>query len=254
MACYCPPKTNLTGTSSMEYNCFNQRSWVASVNSKRDIALEKLRDQLSSKYGELFWSDPTSVELSDLAAPPTGNTSWGVTRTVDDPYTSAIEPLSIAGITPTVNAQGAFTNGYGITCKPGGMDQVFQLVAADGETAGFEQIKYISTTSQLSEIEAQVVFNGSDTDNHTALLSVRINGSDSNDAEFDKYPNDSNALRAVAYNDGAGADQNSSTLVFKTNVMLSGGDKIKLVLWKDDTNNGSRIKVTLVKLSIRTLP
>ena len=241
--------TNTVGTTSMQYSSFNQRSWIASVNSKRDIAIDILKDQLSTKYAELSWSSNSAVDLS-ISAPPAPPA---------DPDAPAQDaqlkfPFSIAGITPVVDTNGLFTNGYASVYTPPGSDVHFDFVQnSDGQTAGYENIRYLSSIPQLCEIELEVVLaSGLTVAPHTLFASIYINSTSNNAAASNKLPG--TLVRTIVNTDSDVAEVQTSTALFKHRMVLSQNDKVKAILWKPDTNNGSSVECFGCRLSVKTLP
>uniref|UniRef100_A0A6C0LMD7 Uncharacterized protein n=1 Tax=viral metagenome TaxID=1070528 RepID=A0A6C0LMD7_9ZZZZ len=238
--------TNTVGTTSMQYSSFTQRSWIASVNSKRDIAIDTLKNQLSTKYAELSWSSNSAVDLS-ISAPPA------------DPDAPAQDaqlkfPFSVAGITPVVDANGLFTNGCASVYTPPGSDVHFDFVQnSDGQTAGYENIRYLSSVPQLCEIELEVVLaSGSTVAPHTLFASIYTNGKADNDAVGNTLPG--TFVRTVVNTDSDVAEAMSATALFKHRMVLSQNNKVKAIVWKSDSNNGSSVECFGCRLSVKTLP
>lgn len=223
--------SSVTGTASMRYNAFTQRSWLAESSSKREIAIDQLRDQLSTKYAELFWSNSTPVNIT-LTRPSGLNTD-------DVPGTQAANVLVSAPISATGPV------GFWKVYNPSGVDPVFELVDDVGTSAGYQAIKYISSTQHLCEITGEVVLAAQDTTERDCVISIYVN---------DELVN--TQLRSISVVDSAGGDDLGVTSIINFNTELSKNDIIKLVVWKTDNTAGSTavLSLHLAKLSIKTLP
>lgn len=229
--------TTRTGTTSMAYNPFTQRGWVAEINSKRDIALENLREDLTTKYAELFWSNATPVDIP-LIHPG----AMGSGNTVDIPGNEAANVLNPSS-TPLVNK--TTSTGYCNTYSP--TTPVFQFTNSDGSDEGTVAIKYLANGQQLCEITGEVVLGTQDTNARECIISIYVN---------DKLVN--TQLRSVSLVDSASGNDLGVSSIISFNTTLSKGDLVKLVAWRvdgmPDGSAGVNLNLNLAKLFVKTLP
>lgn len=220
--------SSVTGSPSMRYNAFTQRGWLAESSSKREIAIEQLRDNLSTKYAELFWSNSAPVSVT-LTRPSVLNTD-------DSPGTQASNVLVTVPV----------SSGYSKVFTPSSISTpVFELVDNLGTSAGLQAVKYAATHSQLCEITGELVLAVQDTTERNVVLSIYVN-----DALVHTQ------LRSVSIIDSAAGDDLGVPSVINFNTELSQGDVVKLVAWKVDDTAGSAAALScyLAKLHVKTLP
>ena len=242
-------------STSMSLSSFNQRSWAAGVNSKRAIQINDVKNELTIKYCSLFWSNSTAVDLNinapaaDPDVPLGSETSTGRNS----------RPFKLGGIKPTQNGTGEWTQGYAEVYTPSGETPFFDLVNDTTNTAnadltvGNEVIRYINDIPQLVEIEAAIsVTCGATVNAHTVFVSVFVNGTETNTLAGDVLP--SAFARSIVIVDNVASDDLSISNVFKHKMILNKNDKVKLVVWKSDSNNGSPVLLNAARLSVRTLP
>ena len=217
---------NVTDTTSMCYNGYKRRTFIAKNNDKREAALENLRDTLTTKYAELYWSNPTAAAVNIVK--PTDNNAPGA---------SAVNPFDESG------AITATTDVYSKVYKPTSIyEPVFDLRNDANDAAGFSQIRYVGRPEQLVEIKANASLLATTTERDFAL-SVYVN-----DALVDTQ------LREIAKAKSTGSDDVSTNmeLVFQTN--LKNGDLVKVVLWRLDGAGSVAISCLAAGLRVSTLP
>lgn len=239
--------TTRTGTTSMAYNPFTQRGWVAEINSKRDIALENLREDLTTKYAELFWSNATPVTIP-LVHPGNGNN-----YTLDIPGPEALnvfDPPSAVPPGPGPPSTAPLVNkttstGYCNIYSP--TTSVFQFTNSNGSGEGTVAIKYVAAGQQLCEITGEVVLGTPTTDARKCIISIYVN---------DKLVN--TQLRSVSLVDSASGNDLGVSSIISFNTTLTKGDLVKLVAWRGDGSAdgsaGKPLNLNLAKLFVKTLP
>ena len=214
----------------------------------------RLTKELAVKSAVLSWSSATPVNLGLL----------GPANDVDEPLGTETasslnsRPFLTSGIKPTVDGYGKFTNGFAKVFTPPNLNPYFQFVTDDtnagsGVNAGYECIKYIHPVQGLCEIEAQVSTTaGATPAPHILYLTVFINDSETNARTADKIPQ--KFTKTVFVSDSASAGECGVTGTFKQRVVLSANDKIKLLVYKGDSNNSSTVLCSSARLSVKTLP
>ena len=224
------------GTTSMCYNPYSQRGWIADINSKRDVAVEQLRNQLSTKTVKYYWSNSTSVEITP--------------QQTSDPDDAA---GSLSDVTQTVWQLARSSSMTGETAnqvKPSSMEELFKYTndAGTGSTAGqISTIQYVGEDRILVELKGSLTYTRGTTAKDLSL-GFQLRQSFTSDWEWLGFEQ-----KNVTFADAPSAvDEVSVTAEVSIITELDPNNVIGLFCW--NSSSAVALNLTEISQSIVTLP